>query len=312
MSVGLAQYREALAAAVQPALSRRGRSRPQAGGRAGRDRRSATLGRMPAVPHTAPPAAPSAMTPGADRAGAVAAAGHPADHHRPVPARAARADRRLRRAGVAGAADADHAAAGLRRVATGVGPAVGPLRPPAGAAAGPGRLHAGVDRLRAGAVDAAADRLAHGAGRGHGRGRDGRARHRARPVHARDRRARDVQGHDAAWASSPALPRRWAACCRDAARLALCAGGAGGVRRRVAGAGGAALRGNACRDAIRWRCSPRTLVAHLARRSCGIPTFLTWSALSTASYAGPVHLPGVVLVRVHQGAGPDRARSTAW
>ena len=30
-----------------------------------------------------------------------------------------------------------------------------------------------------------ADRLAHRAGRGHGRGRDVRARHRARPVHAR-------------------------------------------------------------------------------------------------------------------------------
>ena len=140
------------------------------------------------------------------------------------------------------------------------------------------------DRLRAGAIDVIAYRLAHRPGRRHGRGRDVRQSHRARPVRARKQARASCPRASPAWASSHAYARRWAACCPMS--------WAGVTRFRRSAVFGAlslavvALRFQetlAARNPLALR--PASLLAtwlSILRH----PTFLTYSALSTASYAG--------------------------
>ena len=66
-------------------------------------------------------------------------------------------------------------AAGFGLLATGVGPAVGPLWPPPCAAGGPGHLRSGIGGQRPGAQHGPAGRVACAARRSHGRGGDVRA-----------------------------------------------------------------------------------------------------------------------------------------
>ncbi len=109
-------------------------------------------------------------------------AGHPADHHRPVPAGPADVDHRSGRRHDAGPAHTDRPAAGLWPVAIGLGTAIGPIRPPSDSAARAERLYRGRHRIGHGADDGPIGHLAHAARRGHGRRRDGGARHHPRPV----------------------------------------------------------------------------------------------------------------------------------
>jgi DHA1 family bicyclomycin/chloramphenicol resistance-like MFS transporter len=171
----------------------------------------------------------------------------------------------------------------VRPVPAGLGAAVGPLRPPPGAAVGHGGLRGRLGGQRAGRVDGPADRLAHRAGRGDGRRRDGRARGGARPV----------QPVDAARAMSKGLSGLGVIACASAPLGGLLSDLFGWRATLL----GVAVFGAATLALIALRfeetvppANRRALHPASLAKTWGLilrhPTFLAFSALSAASYGG--------------------------